>query len=160
MSEGLTLPDGDEIARVAQLIEDRGIHTIRVSLCDLHGIARGRPVPARAFLDGVARDGMFMTNFLLTIDTGVGIAPVVELEGAGVPVGLGVDGSSNSDTSSVWLEARMVMIANRFRAGPRRVPQHPRAGRGGRRSPSWRPAPRVGRCRRTESRSSRPYRSR
>jgi cytosine/adenosine deaminase-related metal-dependent hydrolase len=49
---------------------------------------------------------------------GVGIAPVPELSRAGCPVGLGVDGSSNSDASSVWLEARMAMIANRFRAGP------------------------------------------
>jgi cytosine/adenosine deaminase-related metal-dependent hydrolase len=37
---------------------------------------------------------------------------------AGIPVGLGVDGSSNSDSSSMWLEARMAMIANRFRSGP------------------------------------------
>jgi cytosine/adenosine deaminase-related metal-dependent hydrolase len=50
---------------------------------------------------------------------GVGIAPVPELIAAGAPVGMGVDGSSNSDSSSVWLEARMVMIANRFRSGPR-----------------------------------------
>jgi 8-oxoguanine deaminase len=50
---------------------------------------------------------------------GVGIAPVVELRRAGVPVGIGVDGSSNSDSSSIWLEARMAMIAARFRSGPR-----------------------------------------
>jgi cytosine/adenosine deaminase-related metal-dependent hydrolase len=49
---------------------------------------------------------------------GVGIAPVLELRASGVPVGIGVDGSSNSDSSSMWLEARMVMIANRFRSGP------------------------------------------
>jgi cytosine/adenosine deaminase-related metal-dependent hydrolase len=49
---------------------------------------------------------------------GVGIAPVLELTRAGVPVGLGVDGSSNSDSSSMWLETRMAMIANRFRSGP------------------------------------------
>lgn len=49
---------------------------------------------------------------------GVGVAPVVEMRRAGVPVGLGVDGSSNSDSSSIWLEARMAMIANRFRSGP------------------------------------------
>ena len=50
---------------------------------------------------------------------GVGIAPVPELLKAGVAVGLGVDGSSNSDAASMWLESRMAMIANRFRAGPR-----------------------------------------
>jgi cytosine/adenosine deaminase-related metal-dependent hydrolase len=49
---------------------------------------------------------------------GVGVAPVVEMRRAGVPVGLGVDGSSNSDSASMWLEARMAMIANRFRSGP------------------------------------------
>jgi cytosine/adenosine deaminase-related metal-dependent hydrolase len=49
---------------------------------------------------------------------GVGIAPIRELCAAGAPVGIGVDGSSNSDSSSMWLESRMVMIANRFRSGP------------------------------------------
>lgn len=50
---------------------------------------------------------------------GVGIAPVVELRRAGVAVGLGVDGSANSDSSSMWLEARQAMIAARFRSGPK-----------------------------------------
>lgn len=49
---------------------------------------------------------------------GVGIAPVTDLLAAGSPVGIGVDGSSNSDSASMWLEARMVMVAQRFRAGP------------------------------------------
>jgi cytosine/adenosine deaminase-related metal-dependent hydrolase len=49
---------------------------------------------------------------------GVGIAPVAELRKAGAPVGIGVDGSSNSDCASMWLEARMAMIAGRYRAGP------------------------------------------
>ena len=37
---------------------------------------------------------------------------------AGVPVGLGVDGSANSDSGSLWLEAREALLANRFRSGP------------------------------------------
>jgi cytosine/adenosine deaminase-related metal-dependent hydrolase len=49
---------------------------------------------------------------------GVGVAPVNALRAAGSPVGLGVDGSANSDSSSMWLEARMAMIANRLRDGP------------------------------------------
>jgi cytosine/adenosine deaminase-related metal-dependent hydrolase len=49
---------------------------------------------------------------------GVGVAPVPELRAAGVAVGLGVDGSSNSDAGSMWLEARMAMVANRSRSGP------------------------------------------
>ncbi|MDX6222899.1 MAG: 8-oxoguanine deaminase [Frankiales bacterium] len=48
----------------------------------------------------------------------VGIAPVAELLAAGVPVGVGVDGSSNGDASSMWMEARMALVANRFRSGP------------------------------------------
>ncbi len=53
-----------------------------------------------------------------TLLMGVGLAPVAELLDAGVPVGIGVDGSSNSDAASMWLEARMVLVANRFRSGP------------------------------------------
>jgi cytosine/adenosine deaminase-related metal-dependent hydrolase len=49
---------------------------------------------------------------------GVGVAPVPELRAAGAPVGLGVDGSSNNDSGSLWLETRMAMIANRSRCGP------------------------------------------
>jgi cytosine/adenosine deaminase-related metal-dependent hydrolase len=49
---------------------------------------------------------------------GVGVAPVPEMRAAGIPVGLGVDGSSNSDAGSLWLEARMALLANRFRSGP------------------------------------------
>ena len=37
---------------------------------------------------------------------------------AGAPVGLGVDGSSNSDAGSLWLEARTALLAGRFRRGP------------------------------------------
>jgi cytosine/adenosine deaminase-related metal-dependent hydrolase len=48
----------------------------------------------------------------------VGIAPVVEMRSAGMPVGLGVDGSANSDMGSMWQETRMAMIANRYRSGP------------------------------------------
>jgi cytosine/adenosine deaminase-related metal-dependent hydrolase len=49
---------------------------------------------------------------------GVGITPVVDLRAAGVPVGLGVDGSSNSDSGSAWMEARTALLAGRFRGGP------------------------------------------
>jgi cytosine/adenosine deaminase-related metal-dependent hydrolase len=46
-----------------------------------------------------------------------GIAPVVELLGAGVPVGLGVDGSSSADAASLWLEARQAMLLAKLRSG-------------------------------------------
>ncbi len=47
-----------------------------------------------------------------------GIAPVVDLRAAGVHVGLGVDGSSSADSSSLWLEARQAMLLTKLRSGP------------------------------------------
>lgn len=46
-----------------------------------------------------------------------GIAPVVDLRAAGVPVGLGVDGSSSADAGSLWLEARQAMLLAKLRDG-------------------------------------------
>jgi cytosine/adenosine deaminase-related metal-dependent hydrolase len=46
-----------------------------------------------------------------------GIAPVVDLRAAGVPVGLGVDGSSSADSASLWLEARQAMLLAKLRDG-------------------------------------------
>ena len=46
-----------------------------------------------------------------------GIAPVVDLRRAGVPVGLGVDGSSSADAASLWLEARQAMLLAKLRDG-------------------------------------------
>jgi cytosine/adenosine deaminase-related metal-dependent hydrolase len=49
---------------------------------------------------------------------GGGIAPVPELRAAGVPVGLGCDGSSSTDSASLWMEARNAMLLGRLRKGP------------------------------------------
>jgi cytosine/adenosine deaminase-related metal-dependent hydrolase len=46
-----------------------------------------------------------------------GISPVVDLRAAGVPVGLGVDGSSSADSASLWLEARQAMLLAKLRNG-------------------------------------------
>ena len=46
-----------------------------------------------------------------------GIAPIVDLRAAGVPVGLGVDGSSSADAASLWLEARQAMLLAKLRNG-------------------------------------------
>lgn len=46
-----------------------------------------------------------------------GIAPVTALRAAGVPVGLGVDGSSSADSASLWLEARQAMLLAKLRDG-------------------------------------------
>ncbi len=49
---------------------------------------------------------------------GGGMAPVAELRGAGVPVGLGCDGSSSTDHASLWLEARTALLLGHQRKGP------------------------------------------
>ena len=46
-----------------------------------------------------------------------GIARAVELEDAGVPVGLGVDGSASNDASNMILEARQALYLQRLRYG-------------------------------------------
>lgn len=49
---------------------------------------------------------------------GSGIAPVPELLGAGVPVGLGVDGVASNENGSLAAELRQAVLAARFRLGP------------------------------------------
>jgi 8-oxoguanine deaminase len=49
---------------------------------------------------------------------GGGFAPVRELRAAGSPVGLGCDGSSSSDSASLWTEARAALLLGRQRHGP------------------------------------------
>ena len=48
---------------------------------------------------------------------GAGLARVRELRAAGVPVGLGVDGSASADSASMWTEARNAMLVARLRDG-------------------------------------------
>ncbi|RRV26313.1 8-oxoguanine deaminase [Pseudomonas sp. o96-267] len=46
-----------------------------------------------------------------------GICPSVELEAAGAPLGLGVDGSASNDASNMVLEARQALYIQRLRYG-------------------------------------------
>ncbi len=46
-----------------------------------------------------------------------GIAPILDMVGAGVKVGLGVDGSASNDGSHLLEEARQAMMVSRVRAG-------------------------------------------
>jgi cytosine/adenosine deaminase-related metal-dependent hydrolase len=75
------------------------------------------PNPEEVSRLGAARVGVAhcpSSNLIL----GSGIAPVVDLRAAGVPVGLGVDGSSSADSGSLWLEAREAMLLAKLRSGP------------------------------------------
>jgi cytosine/adenosine deaminase-related metal-dependent hydrolase len=49
---------------------------------------------------------------------GAGLAPVREFRDAGVPVGLGCDGSASTDSASLWMEARSALLLGRLRHGP------------------------------------------
>ena len=49
---------------------------------------------------------------------GGGIAPVTDYRVAGVPVGLGCDGSASTDCASLWLESRGALLLARQRQGP------------------------------------------
>lgn len=50
-----------------------------------------------------------------------GICPSVELEAAGAPLGLGVDGSASNDASNMILEARQALYIQRLRYGAEQI---------------------------------------
>jgi cytosine/adenosine deaminase-related metal-dependent hydrolase len=47
-----------------------------------------------------------------------GVAPIGRMRRAGVPVGIGVDGSASNDAAHVLSEARQAMLLQRVRFGP------------------------------------------
>ena len=49
---------------------------------------------------------------------GAGLAPISEFRAAGVPVGIGCDGSSSTDSASLWMESRNALLLGRLRGGP------------------------------------------
>ena len=50
-----------------------------------------------------------------------GICPTLDLEAAGAPIGLGVDGSASNDASNMILEARQALYLQRLRYGAERI---------------------------------------
>jgi cytosine/adenosine deaminase-related metal-dependent hydrolase len=46
-----------------------------------------------------------------------GIAPITAMRRAGVPVGIGCDGSSSADAASLWQETRLAMLLAKLAAG-------------------------------------------
>jgi len=50
-----------------------------------------------------------------------GICPTLELEAAGAPIGLGVDGSASNDASNMILEARQALYLQRLRYGAEKI---------------------------------------
>ncbi|MGE0880729.1 MAG: amidohydrolase family protein [Acidimicrobiia bacterium] len=52
-----------------------------------------------------------------TMLAGGGLTPVAAMRNAGVPIGLGVDGSASTDCASMWMETRMALLATRYVSG-------------------------------------------
>ncbi len=50
---------------------------------------------------------------------GSGVMPLRKMRAAGVPIGLGVDGSASNDSSNMLAEARQAMLLHRVHGGPR-----------------------------------------
>jgi len=50
-----------------------------------------------------------------------GICPTVELEAAGAPIGLGVDGSASNDASNLMFETRQALYLQRLRYGTEQI---------------------------------------
>jgi cytosine/adenosine deaminase-related metal-dependent hydrolase len=92
-------------------LEDVGWLTDRVWLA--HVVWPSAEEVTRLGAAGVGAAHCPSSNMVL----GSGLAPVAELRAAGVPVGLGVDGSSSADAASLWLEARTALLQAKLRHG-------------------------------------------
>jgi len=76
------------------------------------------PSPAEVTRLGAAGVGVAHCPSSNMLIGGGGFAPVREFRAAGVPVGLGCDGSSSVDCASLWIESRAALLLGRQRLGP------------------------------------------
>ncbi len=78
------------------------------------------PNPAEVSRLGAAGVGVAHCPSSNMLIGGGGFAPVREFRAAGVPVGLGCDGSASTDSASLWIESRAALLLGRQRQGPDR----------------------------------------
>lgn len=97
--------------RPVDYLEDVGWLTDRTWLA--HGIHFSDEEISRLGAEGTAVAHCPTSNMRL----GSGVARALELEAAGAPVGLGVDGSASNDASNMILEARQALYLQRLRYG-------------------------------------------
>jgi cytosine/adenosine deaminase-related metal-dependent hydrolase len=76
------------------------------------------PNPAEVSRLGAAGVGVAHCPSSNMLIGGGGFAPVREFRAAGVPVGLGCDGSASTDSASLWIESRAALLLGRQRKGP------------------------------------------
>jgi 8-oxoguanine deaminase len=101
--------------RPVDLLEETGWMSSRVWLA--HGVHFNREEIARLGRAGVGVCHCAASNMVLAS----GICPTCDLEGAGAPLGLGVDGSASNDSSNMMEAARHALMIGRLRYGADRV---------------------------------------
>jgi 8-oxoguanine deaminase len=101
--------------RPVDLLEETGWMSPRAWLA--HGVYFNRAEIGRLGRAGVGVCHCAASDTVL----GLGTCPTHELEAAGVPIGLGVDGSSSNDTSNLMEEARVALLAGRLRYGASKI---------------------------------------
>ncbi|HKK22689.1 MAG TPA: amidohydrolase family protein, partial [Pseudohaliea sp.] len=97
--------------RPVDYLEDAG--WLRSGTWLAHGIHFTEAEIARLGAAGVGVSHCPSSNLFLAS----GLCPVLDLEAAGCPVGLGVDGSSSNDHSNLMEETRQAMLVQRLRYG-------------------------------------------
>ena len=104
--------------RPVDLLEDTGWMSSQVWLA--HGIHFNSEEIARLGRAGVGVSHCAASNMVLAS----GICPTRDLEQAGAPVGLGVDGSASNDSSNMMEAVRHALMIGRLRYGAEAITHH------------------------------------